>query len=102
MRFYLKNKLGTVDAKGDYVDGKFIVLEGSVLSPLISDKFRGNKTVLKRRSEEGVLKNNILQRNYEFNSPSIAGEFVTGQSCNGRIAWKDESGRTFKEIIENN
>ena len=36
---------------------------------------------------------------YTFRSPSTAANFVTGNSTNGLLAWKDENGRTLKEIL---
>jgi hypothetical protein len=48
--------------------------------------------------EKGVLKSR--QNSYVFSSPSTAGGVVLGRSTNGRTEWKDQSGRTLKEIQE--
>jgi hypothetical protein len=39
-------------------------------------------------------------QDYTFSSPSTAAAVVLGRSSNGRVAWKDESGRTLKQIQE--
>ena len=39
-------------------------------------------------------------QDYTFNSPSLASSFVMGSSSNGRVDWRDSSGRTLKEIQE--
>ncbi|TXI89048.1 MAG: DUF4357 domain-containing protein, partial [Burkholderiaceae bacterium] len=35
-----------------------------------------------------------------FSSPSTAAAIVLGRSANGRVEWKESSGRTLKEIQE--
>jgi hypothetical protein len=35
-----------------------------------------------------------------FNSPSLAAGVVLGHNCNGRVDWKDATGRTLKDIQE--
>ncbi len=40
----------------------------------------------------------VFQQDYSFSSPSTAAAIILGRSANGRIEWKDESGRTLKEI----
>jgi len=37
-------------------------------------------------------------QDYTFNSPSLASTVVLGRSSNGRIDWKDQNGKTLKEI----
>jgi hypothetical protein len=58
----------------------------------------------KRLVEEGVLaeKNGVLvfARNYEFPSPSSAIAAINGYGGLGRLGWKDEKGRTLREIEE--
>jgi hypothetical protein len=39
-------------------------------------------------------------QDYTFSSPSLAGGVVLGRSSNGRTDWKDASGRTLKQIQE--
>lgn len=39
-------------------------------------------------------------QDYTFSSPSLASAVVLGRSSNGRVDWKDENGRTLKELQE--
>lgn len=41
-----------------------------------------------------------LTQDYAFDSPSTAAGVMLGRSANGRIEWKDASGRTLKQIQE--
>ena len=52
-----------------------------------------NEAVLVRNGEQLEL-----GRDYRFNSPSTAAGVLLGRNTNGRIKWKDETGRTLKEI----
>ena len=42
----------------------------------------------------------IFTQDYSFSSPSRAADVVTGRSANGRIEWKDKSGKTLKQLQE--
>ena len=42
--------------------------------------------------------NIVFSRDYEFGPPSTAGGMVRGGNTSGLIQWKDQSGRTLKEI----
>ena len=52
--------------------------------------------------ELGVLEQHegafVLAQDYLFDSPSTAAGVLLGRSANGRIEWKDEQGRTLKDI----
>lgn len=54
--------------------------------------------------ELGVLKPGaggfVFAQDYEFDSPSTAAGVLLGRSANGRIEWKDEQGRTLRQIEE--
>lgn len=41
-----------------------------------------------------------LTQDYTFSSPSTAAGVLLGRPANGRTEWKDETGRTLKEIQE--
>lgn len=101
MKLYIKSKVKNVDAVGDYnlETGEFIVLKGSILSETVvsTGSFRGTRAILKAR--EGCVKDNILLEDKTFSSSSTAANFVKGVSSNGLICWKDENGRTLKDIL---
>lgn len=101
MRFYIVNKTKSIDAVGEYNEEtkEMTVLKGSVLSDTVvsTGSFRGTRAILKAR--EGVMKENVLTEDVSFKSPSTAANFVRGSSSNGLICWKDENGKTLKEVI---
>jgi len=41
-----------------------------------------------------------LTQDYRFSAPSAAAAVLMGRNANGRLEWKDGSGRTLKEIQE--
>lgn len=98
--FMKKDRIG-VDAKAifDTETKETVVLKDSKISATISDAptFRGRKTI--EKSREGCVKNNILQKDLTFKSPSTAGNIVTGRSTDGMQAWRTEDGETLKEYI---
>lgn len=98
---YLKQ--GDADATGREVADGFIVLKGSrariTEAPSIQDFLRTQRANL---VERGVLVPDgnalVFTQDYRFSSPSSASGVIVGVSSNGRIAWKDEKGRTLKSL----
>ena len=41
-----------------------------------------------------------LTQDYTFSSPSLAASVMLGRAANGRIEWKDSTGRTLKSLQE--
>lgn len=41
-----------------------------------------------------------FEQDYAFTSPSLASSAVLGRSSNGRMAWKDATGKTLKDLQE--
>ncbi len=101
MKVYINRVKSNVESVGEFnkITRELVVLAGSKVSKEIaySEKFRGAKSIEKQR--EGIIKNNILQEDVKFKSPSTAGNFVTGRSTNGLTAWKNKDGKTIKEIL---
>lgn len=89
------------------VDGKYVVLSGSIIDydcPIHISNTKG-----RRRREEamdrGVIVRNdagkyTLKANCSFSSPSAAAEFVLGGSQNGKTEWVDESGCPLANWLE--
>jgi hypothetical protein len=69
--------------------------------PSISDSF---KKLRQKLQDQGVIvhKENklIFAKDYLFSSPSTAAAVVMGKNANGRIAWKDNVGKTLKDNEE--
>lgn len=102
-RLYLKGK--ECEASGADTPEGFIVFKGSRARretvPSIPGYFR---TFRDRLEEEKVLSADkgglILTLDYSFDSPSTAATVFMGRNANGRVEWKDEAGRTLKELQE--
>jgi hypothetical protein len=104
-KFYFQQKDNLWNAKGVYVDEKFIVLKGSV-SRKEPTKHKAISNELKFRDKlisEGIIKdiNGILLfvKDYAFNSPSTAADVVSLGSNNGWIVWKTQEGKTLDKLF---
>lgn len=102
MKLYIKRKKGNIDAVCEYNPGtkRYLVLAKSKVSDTISysEKFRGSKSIEKSRL--GIVENGFVLSDVEFKSASTAANFVCGSSTNGLIAWKDETGKSLKILLE--
>jgi len=97
-----------ITARGYDTPQGFVVQSGSLAAndevPSLIEHF---PNVCKLRADllgSGVLvsEGNTLRftQDYTFNSPSLASAVVLGRSSNGRLDWKDASGRTLKQLQE--
>lgn len=102
MKVFLISTRNHANASGEYnlEDGSLTVLQGSIVSPSISDSktFRGKKAIEKAR--QGIVFDNKLQRDIRFKSPSTAANFVTGSSSNGNRLWKTVDGRQLGDLLK--
>ena len=102
MKVYIQSEKTGVNAMGHYNSAtkELVVLKGSCVSTDVcqSEKFRSARSVIKMRNE--FVKNGVVVVDVPFKSPSSAGNFVTGRSTNGYIAWKDENGVLLRDLIE--
>lgn len=92
-------------ASGHLTPNGIVVLAGSETVLVERASAQQYPTVLngrRRLIEEGVLAARddryIFVRDAEFSSPSAAAAVIHGGSANGRTAWKDQHGRTLKEL----
>ena len=95
-----------VTATGHDTPQGFVVQSGSFSAKEeVSSLKKHFPNVCKLRSD--LIKNGVLlserskfrfTQNYTFNSPSLAAGVVLARSANGRTDWKDQNGRTLKEI----
>lgn len=102
---YLKRKTKksnkVIEATCERTTEGFVVLEGSQVeikdSPYLpaSLKEMRQNLIASRVIQDGVLREKQL-----FSSPSYAAAFLLGMQTNGRIDWKDQDGRTLKELEE--
>lgn len=97
---------GYAQAGGRWANGKFVVLKGSKIIAVtrsgLPKRERDRRKVLKKKGKleaaaDGSL---LLKADQQFDSPSAAGAFVLGGSCNGRTEWQTPEGKTFAEIVQ--
>lgn len=97
-----------VTARGRESTQGFIVVAGSQASkentPSLTEHFGWICRLKEELVTKGVLAQNgetfVFTQDYVFTSPSTAGAVVLGRASNGRVDWKDSTGRTLKEIQE--
>lgn len=89
-------------AYGYRVDNGFTVLKGSkikkdigVTVPSDVERIRRLRSINNNSIQDGVLIEDVL-----LSSPSAAADFVAGSICNGLAYWKNENGKTLKQIEE--
>jgi hypothetical protein len=102
-RLTIKSK--GVTAHGYESDAGFVVLTGSeMFAETVPSIQQSPYLVTLRQSlvRKGiVVKENgtfRFSQDYTFDSPSTAAGVVLGRTANGRIEWKNEAGRTLKEL----
>ena len=87
-------------AKGFVSANGFTVLSGSVISDHTTPSFKKH-SYHKLRSQlvkSDLIKDNVFQKDYEFNSPSAASAMIWGRASNGNTDWKTEDGKKLKEL----
>lgn len=104
-RFYLKRKTKKsnrmIEAICEQTSEGFVVLEGSQVDMIDSPTLPTSlKELRKELMEANVIKDGILQENQLFSSPSYAAAFLLGMPTNGRTDWKNQDGKTLKELEE--
>ena len=102
---YLKRKTKksnkVIEATCERTTEGFVVLDGSQVeikdSPYLpaSLKEMRQNLIASQVIQDGVLKEKQL-----FSSPSYAAAFLLGMQTNGRTDWKNQDGRTLKELEE--
>ncbi len=101
--FYLE--IGKIKATAKLTSNGFEIQPGSMLNTKITPSLSGSYHNLRNTLiEKGIvaLKDNRLEflLEYEFSSSSTAAAVIAGYSINGRVAWKNSSGKTLKQIEE--
>lgn len=100
---YFKRKIRKsgqfIEARCKQTKEGFVVLKGSMINSIDSDIIPPG--VKKARKNAAIDNDGILQENVLFLSPSYAAAFVIGSNINGLTAWKNQAGKTLKEIESN-
>ena len=100
--FFLNSK--GVKAKGCQNAGEFMVLAKSeAVLKIAPHALEGSIDIFRKSLEsQGILKVEngrlIFTQNYPFNSPSAAAGVIIGGSADGRTQWKNEQGKSIKDL----
>ncbi|TPR14892.1 GIY-YIG nuclease family protein [Apilactobacillus timberlakei] len=80
---------------------EFKVLKGSKLSPKdFSSSFTAaNLKNYQSLVDAGIIKDDVFQTDYTFNSPSTAAKMIYKSSANGNKLWHDKKGKMLKEYL---
>lgn len=90
-------KTTKVDAKGRRTNEGFVVYKGAVVSDFPTKSCPATIINLRDKYKDRV-KEAVLIEDTLFTSPSAASSFVRYASTNGLDEWKDDKGRSLKEI----
>lgn len=79
----------------------FVVLAGSKLreemTPSAPDSVKANRA----RYAERISRDYELMQDTLFSSPSAASNFLVGSSTNGRMYWRDNNGKSLRDLEQN-
>ncbi|GAA4339554.1 GIY-YIG nuclease family protein [Flaviaesturariibacter amylovorans] len=94
---------GMVKAKAVQTDEGIVVLKGSEAAPTTTNSLgSGYRELRDRLIQNGTLAMEsdkyVFQNNSLFNSSSAAGAVILGYNTSGPLNWKNEKGKTLKEI----
>lgn len=93
------NKL--IEATCERTTEGFVVLEGSQVEIMDSPNLPASlKEMRQNLIASRVIQDGVLKEKQLFSSPSYAAAFLLGMQTNGRTDWKDQDGRTLKELEE--
>ncbi|MBI4703292.1 MAG: DUF4357 domain-containing protein, partial [Deltaproteobacteria bacterium] len=96
-----------IEARGHMAGGEFVVLRGSLASGSFTPSASGSTRILRQKlMDDGVLRKRQdgkcrFVQDFRFGSPSAAAGVVCGAETNGWTAWKDDRGRTLREVRQN-
>ena len=102
---YLKRKTKksnkVIEATCERTTEGFVVLEGSQVEIMDSPSLPASlKEMRQNLIASRVIQDGVLKEKQLFSSPSYAAAFLLGMQTNGRTDWKDQDGRTLKELEE--
>ena len=102
---YLKRKTKksnkVIEATCERTTEGFVVLEGSQVEIMDSPNLPASlKEMRQNLIASQVIQDGVLKEKQLFSSPSYAAAFLLGMQTNGRTDWKNQDGRTLKELEE--
>ena len=102
---YLKRKTKksnkVIEATCEQTTEGFVVLEGSQVEIMDSPSLPASlKEMRQNLIASQVIQDGVLKEKQLFSSPSYVAAFLLGLQTNGRTDWKNQDGRTLKELEE--
>jgi len=102
---FIKELKSGVHARGRYTDEGMVVFAGSIgLAKMTGSLYSSLKQIKEQLIKEGtvIVEDDKIRfvKNVILASPSAASAIITGGHRNGRLAWKNASGKSLKEIEE--
>ena len=86
------------DATGYRTSEGLVVCKGSRISSKATSSARDWIKKMRIQNSSYIDRNFVLTKDIAFNSPTAAAAFCVFAEINGKTAWKDESGKTLKEL----
>lgn len=93
---FLKDR--EAEGAGRQTTDGFVLLKGSKIRPLLSNKAPANCRKNRRRYQHLINSDNELTDDALFTSPSAASSFLIGYSTNGKLHWKDQAGTSLGDL----
>lgn len=78
----------------------FVVKKGSKISPELKNSCSEHTIKMRKQYQKFIDKDFVLREDVLFNTPSGAAAFVVGASANGYVEWKNEHGKTLRQLNE--
>lgn len=101
IKLFMKTRDGRAYAEAIYTGEITIVLPGGIISEKFAESIRGGTFAKNyRENVEYVGTDRKIIKECEFNSPSIAAQFVNGNSSNGYRVWKVADGKTLGDYLK--
>ena len=94
-KLFLKTR--GADATGFLTSEGIIVSKGSKIAATPNPSCPGWVKSLRDKYSAYIGSDFVLSKDISFNSPSAAAAFCVFGSANGKVAWKDESGKSLKD-----
>ncbi len=95
---FLYFKTASAEAKGKRTEEGFIVLAGSRIALKLQKSCSETVRRARKKHANKIDENGVLLEDIVFASPSGASSFIGGSCSNGSLMWRNEAGKTLKEL----
>lgn len=104
IKMFLEMKNAKAQGLYNTDDNSLLVFKGAIFERDIAESFKKHNYIKERNKlfDLGLIKNNILQQDYLFDSPSAAAASIGGRSAAGPLIWKTEDRITLNDYMSRN